>query len=117
MLGDTAKTDPSDADILGPTSNGLPTSTLSTSAQPVSGPSSASATSGPPRPPFHRSRTDSLISYTPTTVAEAPGATFYISRKGEIDYVVLLKVRNQERELGNCKYQSILGWGICHGWV
>ncbi len=39
-----------------------------------------------------RSRTDSLIIYTPPSVAEAAGATFYIKRSGEIDYVVLLKV-------------------------
>ena len=39
-----------------------------------------------------RSRTDSLIIYTPPSVAEAAGATFYIKRSGEVDYVVLLKV-------------------------
>ncbi len=52
--------------------------------------SASSSTTG--RPPFYRSRTDSLITYTPTTAAEAPGATFYIDRRGELDYVVLLKV-------------------------
>ena len=40
-----------------------------------------------------RSRTDSLIIYTPPSVAEAAGATFYIKRSGEVDYVVLLKVK------------------------
>ena len=41
-----------------------------------------------------RSRTDSLIIYTPPSVAEAAGATFYIKRSGEVDYVVLLKVKD-----------------------
>ena len=40
-----------------------------------------------------RSRTDSLVSYAPTVVNEAPGSTFYINRKGEMDFTVLLKVR------------------------
>lgn len=39
-----------------------------------------------------RSRTDSLVSYTQATTSEAPGSTFYINRKGEIDFTVLLKV-------------------------
>ena len=55
----------------------------------------ASSTSGRRAPPpFCRSRTDSLIRYTPTTQAEAPGATFYVDKKGDLDYVVLLKVSN-----------------------
>ena len=52
----------------------------------------ASTTSRRAPPPFCRSRTDSIIRYTPTTQAEAPGATFYVDRKGDLDYVVLLKV-------------------------
>ena len=39
-----------------------------------------------------RSRTDSIIVYTPPSITEAPGSTFYIKRSGELDYVVLLKV-------------------------
>ena len=44
-------------------------------------------------PPLYRSRTDSLITYTPPSIAEAPGSTFYIRKNGQIDYLVLLKVR------------------------
>ena len=54
--------------------------------------SAAASTSRRAPPPFCRSRTDSIIRYTPTTQAEAPGATFYVDRKGDLDYVVLLKV-------------------------
>ena len=52
----------------------------------------AGATTASKRPPLCRSRTDSTIRYTPTTQAEAPGATFYVDKKGDLDYVVLLKV-------------------------
>ena len=45
----------------------------------------------------YRSRTDSTISYGAGATPEAPGATFYINRKGEMDLVVLLKV-NIDRE-------------------
>ena len=38
-----------------------------------------------------RSRTDSLVAYTPANIGEAPGATFYINKKGGIDYHQLLK--------------------------
>ena len=69
--------------------SGVPPSASSATVQPPS--SSGGQSQG--RPPFYRSRTDSLITYTPTTAAEAPGATFYIDRKGELDYVVLLKVK------------------------
>lgn len=44
-------------------------------------------------PPLHRSLTDSLITYTPPSIGEAPGSTFYIRKNGQIDYLVLLKVR------------------------
>jgi len=43
-----------------------------------------------------RSRTDSIVVYTPPSITEAPGSTFYIKRSGEIDYVVLLKVRKYD---------------------
>ena len=43
-------------------------------------------------PPLYRSRADSLITYTPPSIAEAPGSTFYIRKNGQIDYLVLLKV-------------------------
>ena len=43
--------------------------------------------------PLFRSRTDSLITYTPPAMAEAAGSTFYIRKNGHIDYIVLLKVR------------------------
>lgn len=43
--------------------------------------------------PNARSRTDSLVKYTPQNIGEAPGATFYINKKGGIDYNQLLKVR------------------------
>jgi hypothetical protein len=43
-------------------------------------------------PTSFRSRTDTGVSYGPSSTAEAAGATFYVSRKGEIDYHVLLKV-------------------------
>ena len=39
-----------------------------------------------------RSRTDSVITYTPPSIGEAPGSTFYIRKNGQIDYLVLLKV-------------------------
>ena len=39
-----------------------------------------------------RSRTDSVIEYTPPMVGEAAGSTFYITKAGHIDYVQLLKV-------------------------
>ena len=42
--------------------------------------------------PSFRSRTDSVIEYTPPVVGEAAGSTFYITKAGHIDYVVLLKV-------------------------
>ena len=45
-----------------------------------------------PPPLSRRSRTDSIIIYTPPSITEAPGSTFYIKRSGELDYVVLLKV-------------------------
>ena len=44
--------------------------------------------------PSFRSRTDSVIEYTPPVVGEAAGSTFYITKAGHIDYVVLLKVDN-----------------------
>ena len=44
--------------------------------------------------PSFRSRTDSVIEYTPPVVGEAAGSTFYITKVGHIDYVVLLKVDN-----------------------
>ncbi len=43
-------------------------------------------------PPFNRSRTDSTIIYTPPSIGEAPGSTFYIKKSGQMDYLVLLKV-------------------------
>ena len=43
--------------------------------------------------PSFRSRTDSVIEYTPPMVGEAAGSTFYITKTGYLDYVVLLKVR------------------------
>lgn len=43
-------------------------------------------------PPLDRSRTDSLIVYTPPCIAEAVGSTFYIRKNGQMDYLVLLKV-------------------------
>ena len=42
--------------------------------------------------PAFRSRTDSVIEYTPPSVGEAAGSTFYINKNGNVDYVVLLKV-------------------------
>ena len=42
--------------------------------------------------PSFRSRTDSVIEYTPPMVGEAAGSTFYITKTGHLDYVVLLKV-------------------------
>ena len=45
--------------------------------------------------PKHRSRTDSLVSYSPSGAGEAGGSTFYTNKKGEINYVQLLKVRKQ----------------------
>merc|ERR1719225_421639 len=42
-------------------------------------------------PPLYRSRTDSVITYTPPSIGEAPGSTFYIRKNGQIDYLVLLK--------------------------
>ena len=39
-----------------------------------------------------RSRTDSLIDYTPPMVGAAAGSTFYINKAGHIDYIILLKV-------------------------
>ena len=44
--------------------------------------------------PSFRSRTDSVIEYTPPVVGEAAGSTFYITKAGHIDYVVLLKVNH-----------------------
>ena len=43
-------------------------------------------------PPLYRSRTDSVITYTPPSIGEAAGSTFYIRKNGQIDYLVLLKV-------------------------
>ena len=43
-------------------------------------------------PPLYRSRTDSVIVYTPPCIGEAVGSTFYIRKNGFIDYYVLLKV-------------------------
>ena len=43
-------------------------------------------------PPLYRSRTDSVIVYTPPCIGEAVGSTFYIKKNGHIDYYVLLKV-------------------------
>ena len=43
-------------------------------------------------PPLNRSRTDSRIIYTPPSIGEAPGSTFYIRKNGQMDYMVLLKV-------------------------
>ena len=47
---------------------------------------------GQKRIPLYRSRTDSVITYTPPSIGEAPGSTFYIRKNGQIDYMVLLKV-------------------------
>ena len=44
-------------------------------------------------PPLYRSRTDSVIVYTPPSIGEAVGSTFYIRKNGCIDYYVQLKVR------------------------
>ena len=63
-------------------------------------PSSSSTAGGPSSPGgggissqiSFRSRTDSVIEYTPPMVGEAAGSTFYITKAGHIDYVVLLKV-------------------------
>ena len=61
-------------------------------------------------PPLHRSRTDSIISYSNpgnTTdnsstitillsgLAEAVGSTFYITKEGNIDLSGVLKVKNE----------------------
>ena len=45
-------------------------------------------------PPLYRSRTDSVIVYTPPCIGEAVGSTFYIRKSGNIDYYVLLKVND-----------------------
>ena len=54
--------------------------------------SSPSGGGGNERHPSFRSRTDSVIEYTPPMVGEAAGSTFYITKTGYLDYVVLLKV-------------------------
>ena len=86
-----------------PPSAVVPAAAVAQSATAPSGPNAggaseaaygaSSTTSRRAPPPFCRSRTDSLIRYTPTTQAEAPGATFYVDKKGDLDYVVLLKVK------------------------
>ncbi len=44
-------------------------------------------------PSFYRSRTDSLVSYAPATSGEAPATGAYITKRGELNFFVLLKVR------------------------
>jgi len=39
-----------------------------------------------------RSRTDSQVAYSPGTAPEAPGASAYINKRGELELSVLLKV-------------------------
>jgi hypothetical protein len=55
-----------------------------------------------------RSRTDSIIIYTPPTITEAPGSTFYIKRSGEMDYVVLLKVNVNSAQFKDSSHISHL---------
>ena len=55
-----------------------------------------------------RSRTDSIIIYTPPTITEAPGSTFYIKRSGEMDYVVLLKVNINSAQFKDSSHNSHL---------
>ena len=59
--------------------------------------------------PSFRSRTDSVIEYTPPVVGEAAGSTFYITKAGHIDYVVLLKVDNSY-----WRCISIFVGDVCH---
>lgn len=57
-----------------------------------------SATAGKPGQPqdrkssLTRSQTDSNITYTGEEIPEAPGSACYITREGNIDYQVVLKV-------------------------
>lgn len=51
-----------------------------------------------PKSSFYRSRTDSLVAYAKASAPEAPGASAYISKRGDIDLVVLLKVRENTLE-------------------
>ena len=79
-------------------------------------PSSSSTAGGPSSPGgggissqiSFRSRTDSVIEYTPPMVGEAAGSTFYITKAGHIDYVVLLKVNLFSMFLFNTVHLSLL---------
>ena len=69
-----------------------PYSKPSSSAAAAAVGSSSSGGGGISSQPSFRSRTDSVIEYTPPMVGEAAGSTFYITKTGYLDYVVLLKV-------------------------
>ena len=69
----------------------LPSSFCSTSTSGANG-SGCDGGRGFGNQPSFRSRTDSVIEYTPPMVGEAAGSTFYITKTGHLDYVVLLKV-------------------------
>ena len=60
----------------------------------ITKPLSSSTAGGPSSPVVgFRSRTDSVIEYAPPMVGETAGSTFYITKAGHIDYIVLLKVK------------------------
>lgn len=46
------------------------------------------------KPSLTRSQTDSNITYVVEEIKEAPGSTYYITRDGDINFQVVLKVRD-----------------------
>ena len=46
------------------------------------------------KPSLTRSQTDSNITYTGDEISEAPGSAAYITKEGDIDYQVVLKVNS-----------------------
>lgn len=45
------------------------------------------------KPSLTRSQTDSNITYSSDEIPEAPGSACYITKDGDIDYYVVLKVK------------------------
>lgn len=44
------------------------------------------------KPSLTRSQTDSNITYLGDDIPEAPGSAYYITKEGDIDYQIVLKV-------------------------
>lgn len=50
------------------------------------------------KPSLTRSQTDSNITYVVEEIKEAPGSMFYITKDGDIDFQVVLKVSKNIRD-------------------